>query len=152
MTRWFQTKTLSTTKFHNSSIPTTFMLVVFRGRFQNSNFKFFKSRRSFNDKMTSNEKVVNYKILLLLNIYKVYFDCLVICSSHMMVLTICTNLIHLSRSFINYERYRFYEQISSYFVIWRNVQNINCTSWWVIQICSWKFFHLNWFTTLKYDF
>jgi hypothetical protein len=29
---------------------------------------------------------------------------LVICSSHMMVLTICTNLIHLSRSFINYER------------------------------------------------
>jgi hypothetical protein len=25
-------------------------------------------------------------------------------SSHMMVLTICTNLIHLSRSFINYER------------------------------------------------
>jgi hypothetical protein len=29
---------------------------------------------------------------------------LVICSSHMMVLTICTNSIHLSRSFINYER------------------------------------------------
>jgi hypothetical protein len=26
-----------------------------------------------------------------------------ICSSHMMVLTICTNSIHLSRSFINYE-------------------------------------------------
>jgi hypothetical protein len=32
---------------------------------------------------------------------------LVICLSHMMVLTICTNLIHLSRNFINYERYRF---------------------------------------------
>jgi hypothetical protein len=29
----------------------------------------------------------------------------------MMVLIICTNLIHLSRSFINYERYMFYEQI-----------------------------------------
>jgi hypothetical protein len=29
---------------------------------------------------------------------------LVICSSHMMVLTIYTNLIHLSRSFINCER------------------------------------------------
>jgi hypothetical protein len=54
--------------------------------------------------MTSNEKVVNYKLLSLLKIYKVYFGCLVICSSHMMVLTICTNSIHLSRSFINYER------------------------------------------------
>jgi hypothetical protein len=29
MTRWFQTKTLSTIKFYNSSIPTTFVLVVF---------------------------------------------------------------------------------------------------------------------------
>jgi hypothetical protein len=27
-----------------------------------------------------------------------------ICSSHMMVLTICTNSIHLSRGFKNYER------------------------------------------------
>jgi hypothetical protein len=39
-----------------------------------------------------------------LEIYKVYFVCLVICLSHMMVLTICTNSIRLSRSFINYER------------------------------------------------
>jgi hypothetical protein len=41
---------------------------------------------------------------ILMKIYKVYFICLAICSSHMMVLTICTNLIHLSCSFINYER------------------------------------------------
>jgi hypothetical protein len=71
----------------------------------------------FVDNMTSNEKVVNYKLLQFLKIYKVYFGCLVICSSHMMVLTICTNSIHLFRSFINYERYRFYEQIYFYFAI-----------------------------------
>jgi hypothetical protein len=41
------------------------------------------------------------------------------------------------------QRYRFYEQIYFYFVIWRNVQYINYTSWWVIQICSWNCFHLN---------
>jgi hypothetical protein len=50
------------------------------------------------------KKVVNYKILQFLKIYKVYFGCLIICSSHKMVLTICTNLLHLSRSFRNYER------------------------------------------------
>jgi hypothetical protein len=58
----------------------------------------------FVDNITSNEKVVNYILLELLKIYKVYFGCLVICLSHMMVLIICTDSIRLSRSFINYER------------------------------------------------
>jgi hypothetical protein len=49
--------------------------------------------------------------------YNVYFVCLVICSSHMMVLTLFTNLVHLSCSFINYEREMFYEQNYFYFVI-----------------------------------
>jgi hypothetical protein len=35
---------------------------------------------------------------------KFFFGCLVIYSSNMMVLTLLTNLIHLSCSFINYER------------------------------------------------
>jgi hypothetical protein len=104
---------------------------------------FLNSNVVFVDKMTSNEKVANYKILWLLKIYKVYFGCLVICSSHIMILTICTNLIHLSRSFINYERDISFMNKFIFIVLWRNVQNINCTSWWVIQICSWKRFHLN---------
>jgi hypothetical protein len=64
-----------------------------------SKFKFYFLKNPnivFIDKMTSNEKVANYKILWLLKIYKIYFGCLVICSFHMMVLTICTNFIHLS--------------------------------------------------------
>jgi hypothetical protein len=74
--------------------------VVFKIQILNS----LNSDVVFVDKITSNEKVVNYKNLKPLKIYKVYFGCFVICSSHMMVLTMCTNLIHLSRSFINYER------------------------------------------------
>jgi hypothetical protein len=94
---------LSTTKFHNSSIPTTFMLVVFSFEvvFKIQILNFLNSDVVFVDNMTSNEKVVNYKLF---KIYKVYFGCLVICLSQMMVLTICTNSIRLSRSFINYER------------------------------------------------
>jgi hypothetical protein len=97
---------MSTTKFYNSLIPTTFMLVVFYFKvvFKIQNLFFLNSDVVFVDNMTSNKKVVNYKLLLLLKIYKVYFGCLVICSSHMMVLTICTNSIHFSRSFINYEK------------------------------------------------
>ena len=108
----------------------------FRGCFQNSNFKFFKFRRSFRWQYDFKWKSCQLQTSLL-KIYKVYFGCLVIYSSHMMVLTICTNSICL------YERDRFYEQIYFYFVISRNVQNINYTSWWVIQICSSKLFHLN---------
>jgi hypothetical protein len=65
MTKWFQTKTLSTTKFHNSSIPTTFMLVVFSFEvvFKIQILNFINSDVVFVDKMTSNEKVANYKIL-----------------------------------------------------------------------------------------
>jgi hypothetical protein len=82
------------------------MLVVFPFEvvFKIQILKFLNSNVVFVDKMISNEKVVNYKILKLLKIYKVYIDCLVICSSYMMVLTLFTNLIHLSYSFINYER------------------------------------------------
>jgi hypothetical protein len=65
MTRWFQTKTLSTTKFHNSSIPTTFILVVlsFEVVFKIQILIFKNLDVVFVDKMTSNEKVANYKIL-----------------------------------------------------------------------------------------
>jgi hypothetical protein len=82
------------------------MLVVFSFEvvFKIQNLNFLNSDVVFVDNMTSNENVVNYKLLELLKIYKVYFGCLVICLSHMMVLTICTNSICLSRSFINYER------------------------------------------------
>jgi hypothetical protein len=74
--------------------------VIFKIQFLN----FLNSKLVFAHNMTSNEKVVNYKLLQLLKIYKVYFGCLIICLSHMMVLTICTNSIRLSRSFVNYER------------------------------------------------
>jgi hypothetical protein len=50
---------------------------------------------------------------------------------------------NMYKFYVNYERDLFYEQIYFCFVIWRNVQYINCTSWWVIQIRSWKPFHLN---------
>jgi hypothetical protein len=82
------------------------MLVVFSFEvvFKIQNLNFLNSDVVFVDNMTSNEKVVNYELLELLKIYKVYFGCLVICLSHMMVLTICTNSIRLSHSFINYER------------------------------------------------
>jgi hypothetical protein len=65
MTRRFQTKTLLTTKFHNSSIPITFMLVVFSFEiiFKIQILNFLNSDVVFVDKMTSNEKVANYKIL-----------------------------------------------------------------------------------------
>jgi hypothetical protein len=56
-----------------------------------------------------------------------------------MVLTLFTNLINVSCSFIK-TRDKFYEPIYLYFVIRRNNQNINCTSWGVIQVCSWIFY------------
>jgi hypothetical protein len=64
MTR-FQTKTMSTTKFHNSSIPTTFMLVIFYFEvvFKIQILDFLNSDVVFVDNMTSNEKVFNYKLL-----------------------------------------------------------------------------------------
>jgi hypothetical protein len=37
-------------------------------------------------------------------IYKVYFGCLTICSSNIVVVILLTNLIYLSCSFINYKR------------------------------------------------
>jgi hypothetical protein len=37
-------------------------------------------------------------------VYKIYFGCLVIYSSHTLVLILFINLMHLSCSFINYER------------------------------------------------
>jgi hypothetical protein len=75
------------------------MLVVFffRGRFQNSNFIFLNSDVVLVDKMISNDSITSQGL-------QSFFGCLVICSSHMMVLTICTNIIHLSHGFINYER------------------------------------------------
>jgi hypothetical protein len=78
----------------------------------------------FVDKLTSNEKVVNYKILLLLKIYKIYFGCLVIYLFHMMVLTICTNLIHLSHSFINYERYKSFMNKFIFILSYEEIFNI----------------------------
>jgi hypothetical protein len=144
MTRWFQTKTLSTTKFHNSSIPTTFMLVVFFEVFSKFKFKFFKFRRSFRWQDNFKWKSCQLQNSITYRDLQNYFGYLVNSSSHMMVITICTNFIHLSRSFLNYERdISFMNKIIFNFVIWKNVQNINCTSWWVIQIFSWKLFNLN---------
>jgi hypothetical protein len=56
---------LSTTKFHNSSIPTTFMLVVFSFEvvFKIQILNFLNLDVVFVDNMTSNKKVVNYKLL-----------------------------------------------------------------------------------------
>jgi hypothetical protein len=56
---------MSTTKFHNSSIPTTFMLVVFYFEvvFKIQVLKFLNYDVVFVDNITSNEKVVNYKLL-----------------------------------------------------------------------------------------
>jgi hypothetical protein len=56
---------ISTTKFHNSSIPTTFILVVFSFFviFKIQILKFLNSDVVLIDNMTSNEKVANYKIL-----------------------------------------------------------------------------------------
>jgi hypothetical protein len=54
---------LLTTKFHNSSIPTTFMLVVFSFEvvFKIQNLNFLNSDIVFVDKMTSNEKLPTIK-------------------------------------------------------------------------------------------
>ena len=56
---------LSTTKLHNFSRFTTFVLVVFPFevilKIQNSNLR--NSNIVFLDKMTSNEKVGNYKVV-----------------------------------------------------------------------------------------
>jgi hypothetical protein len=56
---------ITTTQFHNSSIPTTFMLVVFSFEvvFKIQILNFLNSDVVFVDNMTSNEKVVNYKLL-----------------------------------------------------------------------------------------
>ena len=104
MTRWFQIKMLQTTKFHNFSRSTKFILVI--------------------------------------------------CSSDIVVVTLFTNLIDLSSTFMKliqeiWERCRFYEQRYCRFVKWRNDQNKLCRSWEVIQLCSWKVFHLNSFRASK---
>ena len=66
---------LSTIKFYNFSRSTTFILVVspsevtykiWISNLRNSNVVFY-------DKMISNEKVVNYKVLELIEIYNFYF-------------------------------------------------------------------------------
>jgi hypothetical protein len=66
MTRWFQTKTLSTTKFQSFSRPTTFLLVGFPFEvvFEIQILIFLKNSKIVSvDNMTSNENVANYKIL-----------------------------------------------------------------------------------------
>ena len=75
---------------------------------------------------------------------------LVICSSDIVVVMLFTNLIYLSSSFMKlYERCRFCEHRYYRFVEWRNDQNKSCRSWQVIQLCSWKLFHLNSFRLPK---
>jgi hypothetical protein len=44
--------------------------------------------------MTSIQKIAN-KIIEILKIYKVYFDCLVIYSSHILVLTLFTKILYI---------------------------------------------------------
>jgi hypothetical protein len=65
MTRLFQTKILLTKKFKNFSRPTTFLLVVFPFEvvFKIQILNFLNPNVVFVDKMTSNKKVANYKIL-----------------------------------------------------------------------------------------
>jgi hypothetical protein len=65
---------------------------------------FLNSDVVFVDNMTLNEKSCQLQNSITSQDLQKLFWFLVICSFHMMVLTICTNLIHLSCSFINYER------------------------------------------------
>jgi hypothetical protein len=76
--------------------------------------------------MTLNQKVANYKIVQLLKVYQLYFGCLVIYSSNLMVLTLFTNLKILCISLVVSklrERYKVCEQIYFYFIIYWNDQN-----------------------------
>jgi hypothetical protein len=71
--------------------------------------------------MTLNQKVANYKIVQLLKVYQLYFGCLVIYSSNLMVLTLFTNLKILCISLVVSklrERYKVCEQIYFYFIIY----------------------------------
>ena len=45
-----------------------------RGRLQNLNFKLTNLNVVFDDKMISNEKVINYKVLYFLEIYNFHFS------------------------------------------------------------------------------
>jgi hypothetical protein len=75
---WFQIKKWSTTKFHNFLRSTTFILVVSSSeviwKIQISNLR--NSNVVFLGKLNSNEKVVNYKVVLLLKICNFCFCCL----------------------------------------------------------------------------
>jgi hypothetical protein len=69
---------------------------------------------------------------------------LVIWPSGIVVLTIFTNPIHLSYSFMKlYMRYRICEQNYFNFVKRRNNPNKSCSSWEVMKLCNWKYFNLN---------
>ena len=64
LTRWFQIKKSSTTKFHNILRSTTFILVV---SLSEVTYKIWISNLRnlnvvFHDKMILNEKVINYKV------------------------------------------------------------------------------------------
>jgi hypothetical protein len=93
-------------KFYNFSRSTIFILGVFPFKvvWKIRILNFWNSNVVLHDKMNSNEKFSNYKILYLLKIYKVYFCCLVICSSEIVVLILFTNLIYLSCSFMKLMR------------------------------------------------
>jgi hypothetical protein len=143
MTRWFQTKILSTTKFHNFSRHKTFILVVFPFEvvFKIQILIFFKFRRSFRWQDDFKWKSCKLQNSITFQDLQSFFWLF----GHLFIPHDGSNIIH--KSYISLlwfhklrERYRFYEQIYFYFVIWRNDQNINYTSWWVIQICSWIVF------------
>ena len=78
---------------------------------------------------------------------------LVICSSDIVFVTLFPNFIYVYSSFMKlwdiWERWRFYEKCYYRFVKWRSSQNKRCRSWEVIQLCSWKLFHLNSFRASK---
>ena len=143
MTRWFQIKKLSTTKFHNFSRSTTVILAICPSevvyKIWISNLK--NSNVGFVGKTNSILKVFNYIVVQLLKIYNFFF---IICSSDIKIVTLFTNVIYLFSSFRKlHERSRFYEQHYYRFVEWRNDQNKSCISWEVIQLCSWTLFNLN---------
>ena len=121
-----------------------------RGLLKNSNFQIFKFKRRFC--MTIWFQIKMLPTTKFHNFLRSTKFILVICSSDIVVVTLFTNLIYPSSIFMKlmrHERCRFYEQRYCRFVKWRNDQNKLCRSWEVMQLCSWKVFHLNSFRASK---
>ena len=119
--------------------------------FINSRFEFSKIAPSNNilkQKMISDEKVMNIKVVRLIKIYNFYFG-------HFFIRQSDTNTIH--KIYISllwfmkpYERYvKFMNNITTTLLDEQITKIKICRSWWVLQLCCCWLFQLKSFTLWK---